>query len=419
MSTPSGAIQTTIGTNTPTTLFLADSNAADLHELANALTAAGYIVIKVTTGQQLLALLDRLVPDAILLASELPYQGDGVTATLLTDGPPSPMVHPPSESQPLQNPPHHTHIDDGFALCRLLAATTEWIDIPIILLTPTEDPKMRMRGIEMNAWGIVAKPFYLPELSSLINTLTQRAQAQRNRTEEHNQLQATFQQQAYELQRLHRQHRQCEQQSELLLTTVHAQSRQLYLLMTLALQNVDATKLPPRQRQQHFQQQASAIQAFLSYLSKLVAALPIPQPEAQQAHGQQLSFPAQPPSQWQAEQGQAEQWQADLDRQLPSLPEPSTRCTTAEAIAPTTKRPILSPPASKRRAPQLSQLSEREYEILIRLANGEGYEEISRILTISTSTVRSYRSRIMQKLGITTATELIKFAVRHRLIELS
>lgn len=415
MSTPSGEIQPVVNTTVPGTLFLADSNAADLHALAHALTAAGYIVIKVTEGQQLLALLDRLVPDAILLASELPFYSERLAPALPTSEPLFPTPAHDGGAQEVNADALHTY--DGFTLSRLLSSTTEWLDIPTILLVPTEDPALRMRAIEVNAWGALAKPLHLPELSLLINRLIRRAQAQRNRTEEHDRLQSALQQQELEVQRLHAQRRQSEERVELLLTTVHAHSRQLNLLLNLALQNAGETHLLPRLRQQQFQQQVGTIQAFLTQLSKLVALLPSPQPLQAQSYELQppqhpfrthVSFSSPPPSGWPVE----------AEPQLSQPATSSSRCTTSEAkMAPITHLPV--PMGSKRRIPQLSQLSEREYEVLIRLANGEGYDEIARYLEISSSTVRSYRSRIMHKLGITTATELIKFAVRFQLIDLS
>ncbi|MCB0128790.1 MAG: response regulator transcription factor, partial [Caldilineaceae bacterium] len=66
----------------------------------------------------------------------------------------------------------------------------------------------------------------------------------------------------------------------------------------------------------------------------------------------------------------------------------------------------------------LKQLSAREYDIFLHLVEGYSYHEIAEMFQISSSTVRSYRSRIMQKLGISNSTEMIKLAVRHGLITL-
>lgn len=57
-------------------------------------------------------------------------------------------------------------------------------------------------------------------------------------------------------------------------------------------------------------------------------------------------------------------------------------------------------------------LSERESEVLRRLAEGQRIKEIADALNISAKTVETYRSRIMLKLGIDHLPGLVKFAIR-------
>ncbi|MCX8109935.1 MAG: response regulator transcription factor [Syntrophorhabdaceae bacterium] len=61
----------------------------------------------------------------------------------------------------------------------------------------------------------------------------------------------------------------------------------------------------------------------------------------------------------------------------------------------------------------LSQLSPREMEILKLVVEGKSSSEIANTIFISQKTVETYRSRIMQKLGINDITGLVKFAIRH------
>ena len=61
-------------------------------------------------------------------------------------------------------------------------------------------------------------------------------------------------------------------------------------------------------------------------------------------------------------------------------------------------------------------LSPREFEILIKLANGMGLSEIGLELFISNKTVSTYRSRIMEKMNFTKNTELAKYCIEHELI---
>jgi DNA-binding NarL/FixJ family response regulator len=66
----------------------------------------------------------------------------------------------------------------------------------------------------------------------------------------------------------------------------------------------------------------------------------------------------------------------------------------------------------------LGSLSVRENEILCLVVEGKTSAEIGRRLNLSPKTVESYRSRMMQKLGISDLPELIKFAIKHGLISL-
>jgi len=66
----------------------------------------------------------------------------------------------------------------------------------------------------------------------------------------------------------------------------------------------------------------------------------------------------------------------------------------------------------------LDQLTRRESEVLQMVAEGKSSREIAEVLSISSKTVDSYRSRLMQKLEVEDVTGLVKFAIRHGVITL-
>jgi len=66
----------------------------------------------------------------------------------------------------------------------------------------------------------------------------------------------------------------------------------------------------------------------------------------------------------------------------------------------------------------LKSLSIRENEILCLVVEGKTSAEIGKSLHLSPKTIDSYRSRMMQKLGVSDLTELVKFAIKHGLISL-
>ncbi|MGH9930209.1 MAG: response regulator [Pyrinomonadaceae bacterium] len=66
----------------------------------------------------------------------------------------------------------------------------------------------------------------------------------------------------------------------------------------------------------------------------------------------------------------------------------------------------------------LENLTRRERQILQLIAEGKSNAEAAHILFLSPKTVETYRSRMMQKLGISNLSGLIKFAVQHGLTSL-
>ena len=59
----------------------------------------------------------------------------------------------------------------------------------------------------------------------------------------------------------------------------------------------------------------------------------------------------------------------------------------------------------------LASLSEREREIIIKVAEGRSSKEIAELLFLSVRTVENHRSRIMNKLGVKNAAEMVRFAI--------
>ena len=60
-------------------------------------------------------------------------------------------------------------------------------------------------------------------------------------------------------------------------------------------------------------------------------------------------------------------------------------------------------------------LSNREFEIMLRLSNGTSLQEIGDELFISNKTVSTYRSRLMKKMGFTKNTDLTKYCIENNL----
>ena len=62
------------------------------------------------------------------------------------------------------------------------------------------------------------------------------------------------------------------------------------------------------------------------------------------------------------------------------------------------------------------QLSDREYQVLVRLAGGKLVKEIAAELDLSPKTVSTYRTRILEKLELSTTADLVRYALEHDLL---
>lgn len=67
--------------------------------------------------------------------------------------------------------------------------------------------------------------------------------------------------------------------------------------------------------------------------------------------------------------------------------------------------------------PAYEKLSDREYQIMWLIASGKTVGEVARQLFLSPNTVSTYRSRIFAKLGVKNNSELMRYAIRHQLVE--
>lgn len=61
-------------------------------------------------------------------------------------------------------------------------------------------------------------------------------------------------------------------------------------------------------------------------------------------------------------------------------------------------------------------LSEREMQVFLRLAQGETVSSIADVLSLSVKTISTYRSRLLEKLAVSSNAELAAYALRNGLI---
>src|SRR6476660_3206403 len=117
----------------PARILIIDDAPANIQTLSTILKARGYSLNIATNGRQGLDVLDRILPDLILLDVMMPEI-------------------------------------DGFEACRRIKASTAWREIPIIFLTAKTDTADIVRAFELGAVDYVAKPFNAHELLARVNT---------------------------------------------------------------------------------------------------------------------------------------------------------------------------------------------------------------------------------------------------------
>ena len=63
------------------------------------------------------------------------------------------------------------------------------------------------------------------------------------------------------------------------------------------------------------------------------------------------------------------------------------------------------------------ELSDREFQVMHLLASGSSVSAIAESLCLSPKTVSTYRTRILEKLGLSTTADIIRYAITHQLVE--
>ena len=63
------------------------------------------------------------------------------------------------------------------------------------------------------------------------------------------------------------------------------------------------------------------------------------------------------------------------------------------------------------------QLSEREFQVFLKLATGETAGSIAEHLSLSVKTVSTYRSRLMEKMNLASNSDLTYYALKNKLID--
>ena len=114
-------------------VFIVDDVPKNLQVLGNTLRNRDYNISVATSGEQALSMMDKILPDLILLDVVMP----GI---------------------------------DGFQVCKKLKNSEKTKDIPIIFLTAKTQTEDIVKGFELGAVDYVTKPFNKEELLARVHT---------------------------------------------------------------------------------------------------------------------------------------------------------------------------------------------------------------------------------------------------------
>lgn len=86
-------------------------------------------------------------------------------------------------------------------------------------------------------------------------------------------------------------------------------------------------------------------------------------------------------------------------------------------VHPTLGARLVSAESAERKRTESDPLSDREREVLRLLALGHTNQEIAALLFISVRTAETHRAHVLQKLGLSSRAELVRYALDHGLVD--
>lgn len=84
-------------------------------------------------------------------------------------------------------------------------------------------------------------------------------------------------------------------------------------------------------------------------------------------------------------------------------------------VSPSAAQLLAAEAAQDAGRPAHGRLSDRELEVLQLLGGGRSVKEVAARLSVSAKTISTYRSRLLEKLGLKTTADLIRYALEQRL----
>lgn len=338
------------------TLLLVDDNPANLAVLYDHLQTQGYRVLVTDNGIDAVEQVNDVRPDLVLLDVRMPGM-------------------------------------DGYETCRAIKSNKENANLPIMFLSALSDLDDRLKGFEAGAVDYVTKPLDALEVAARIRTHVTVGQLQQQLADQNEKLEemvvsrtAELQTANHSLQSEIKRTRQQQREKARLLTLLEEQNQQLrsftdWLLKSRPEVQIELTHMISSQLLRNW----VAVGSDLSALSRRMKRLKIDDEELSNIiAGIRLR------------NDKVELYLRQMLNAGQQIDE-----TLLDSVP-----------------PEPAVLSEREQEILIMLCDGLSTTDVARQLSISNVTIRTHRTRIMQKLDIYHLPGLVKYAIKHSLTDL-
>ena len=332
-------------------VLVVDDDVANVRVATDALEGSGFEVVMARSGESALRRAAFSHPDVILLDVRMPDL-------------------------------------DGFETCRRLRADPVTADIPVIFMTVASEPHDKLKGFAAGGVDYVTKPFEVEELLARVRAHAALRHLQQALHTQNQVLEARVEERTAELRAANQALREeiaeraaQQQEKDKLLEVVRDQAEQLRSLTSWLLENQrDKQHAVAEGLREDSQQKLAQLEADIQQLQRILL---------QEGH---VSLSA--------------------DRVGASLS--NARHVLAELRAGVSAASARLDDVPLQAELTLLRLSGREREILQLIAAGKSAAEIASSMHISASTVYTHRTNMLEKLNLTTAAELLRFALETR-----
>lgn len=277
---------------------------------------------------------------------------------------------------------------NGFETCRRLKAIPETQDIPVLFLSALDDAVDKVQGFAVGGVDYITKPLQAAEVLARVQTHLSIRHLQRALQVQNDELEARVLKRTKQLQEEVERRKQQENEKHKLLEILGKQSDQLRDLMTFAMES----------NQLRHATLADTVMTQVTHNVRLLT-----------NHLDILNNFAV-----HLENGNDRH---QLTIQLHHIRETLAQLENVLQYATTEiRQPAME--IQEALANPLLKLSAREREVLQLIIDGKSNAEIAELLYLSETTVRTHRSRMMQKLDLNDSVALVKFAIKHNLTSL-